>query len=75
MSLAITVWLLAAMLCAPGIVPAVIFYSRHCIDTPRGENRFPLGLYVIALLICAFVAILGGHRVGSAFCLQRAILG
>jgi hypothetical protein len=67
MSLAITVWLLAAMLCAPGIVPAVIFYSRHCKDTPRGENRFPLGLYVIALLICAFVAFWAGTAWGARF--------
>jgi hypothetical protein len=67
MSLAITVWLLAAMLCAPGIVPAVIFYSRHCKDTPRGENRFPLGLYVIALLICAFVAFWAGTAWGVRF--------
>jgi hypothetical protein len=35
-------WL--AILCAPGIVPAVIFYGRHCKETPRGESRFPLGL-------------------------------
>jgi hypothetical protein len=67
MSLAITVWLLAAMLCAPGIVPAVIFYSRHCKDTPRGENRFPLGLYVIALLICTFVAFWAGTAWGARF--------
>jgi hypothetical protein len=55
------------ILCAPGIVPAVIFYKRHCKETPHVQNRFPLGLYVVALLICAFVAFWGGHRVGSAF--------
>jgi hypothetical protein len=58
-------WL--AILCAPGIVPAVIFYSRHCKDTPKGENRFPLGLYVIALLICAFVAFWAGAASGVRF--------
>ncbi len=44
------------VLCAPGAVTAVIFYRRHCKERPGGENRFPLGLYVVALLICAFVA-------------------
>lgn len=67
MSPQVTVWLLAAILCAPGIVPAVFFYSRHCKDTPRGENRFPLGLYVIALLICAFVAFWAGTAWGVRF--------
>jgi hypothetical protein len=67
MSAAVTVWFLATILCAPGIVPAVIFYSRHCKDTPRGENRFPLGLYVIALLICALVAFWAGTAWGARF--------
>ena len=60
MSAQATVWLWAVILCAPGIVPAVILYSRHSKDTPRGENRFPFGLYIIALLICAFVAFWAG---------------
>ena len=55
------------MLCAPGVVPAVIFYRRHCKERPRGENRFPLGLYVVALLICAFVAFWGGTGWGLSF--------
>ena len=59
------IWLV--ILSAPGIVPAVIFYMRHCKETPRGENRFPLGLYVIALLICAFVAFWGGTEWGVRF--------
>jgi hypothetical protein len=63
----LSAWLLAAMLCAPGIVPALIFYSRHCKDTPQAENRFPLGLYVIALLICAFVAFWVGIGWGGRF--------
>jgi hypothetical protein len=56
-----------AMLCAPGVVPAVIFYRRHCKETPPGENRFPLSLYVVALLICAFVAFWGGTGWGVRF--------
>ena len=58
-------WLV--MLCAPGVVPAVIFYRRHCKERPRGENRFPLGLYVVALLICAFVAFWVGTGWGVSF--------
>ncbi len=61
-SLSATFWLVT--LCAPGVVPAVIFYKRHCKKTPRGENRLPLGLYVVALLICAFVAYWSGTRWG-----------
>ncbi len=67
MSAQVTVWLLAAILCAPGIVPGVIFYSRHCKDIPRGENRFPLSLYVIALLICGFAAFWAGAAWGVHF--------
>ena len=63
----VTVWLWAIILCAPGIVPTVIFYSRHCKVTPRGKNRFPLGLYVIAVLICAFVAFWTGTSWGVRF--------
>jgi hypothetical protein len=55
------------ILCAPGIVPAVIFYKRHCKETPHVQNRFPLGLYVVALLICAFVAFWGGTEWGVRF--------
>jgi hypothetical protein len=55
------------VLCAPGIVPAVIFYRRHCKVRPRGKNRFPLGLYVVALLICAFVAFWVGTGWGVGF--------
>ena len=55
------------MLCAPGVVPAVIFYRRHCKERPRGENRFPLGLYVVALLICAFMAFWGSTGWGVSF--------
>ena len=54
MSAELMFWMV--VLCAPGVVPAVIFYRRHCNERPRGENRFALGLYVVALLICAFVA-------------------
>ena len=53
--------------CAPGVVPAVIFYRRHCKERPGGENRFPLGLYVVALLICAFVAFWVGTGWGVSF--------
>jgi len=58
---------LMVVLCAPGVVPAVIFYRRHCKERPGGENRFPLGLYVVALLICAFVAFWVGTGWGVSF--------
>lgn len=64
-----------AILCAPGIVPAVIFYSRHCRDTPAAENRFPLGLYVVALLICAVVAFWAGTAWGARFACSRPASG
>ncbi len=64
-----------ALLCAPGIVPAAIFYSRHCRDTPAAENRFPLGLYVIALLICAVVAFWVGTAWGARFACSRPSSG
>ena len=65
MSAELNFWIV--MLCAPGVVPAVIFYRRHCKERPRGENHFPLGLYVVALLICAFVAFWGGTGWGVSF--------
>jgi hypothetical protein len=49
-----------AVLATPAIVPAVIFYQRHCNKMPRAEDRLPLGLYVVALLICAVLAFWGG---------------
>ena len=55
------------VLCAPGVVPAVIFYKRHCKETPPGQNRFPPSLYVVALLICAYVAFWGGTEWGVRF--------
>ena len=51
-------WL--AILATPAIFPAIIFYERHCKKRPRVEDRLPLGCYVTALLICAFVAYIGG---------------
>jgi hypothetical protein len=41
------------ILCTPCLIPAAIFYARH-----RGPNeqRFPLWLYVVTLLICSYVA-------------------
>jgi hypothetical protein len=60
-------WFWVAMLCAPGVVPAVIFYRRHCKERPGGANRFPLGLYVVALLICAFLFFVGGTGCGVSF--------
>src|SRR5262249_124178 len=64
-----------AVLCAPGIVPAVIFYGRHCRDTPGGENRFPLSLYVVALLICASVAFWVGAAWAARFACSRPSSG
>jgi hypothetical protein len=48
------------ILCAPGIVPAILFYRRHITETAAAQNRLPLGRYVVALLICAFVAFFVG---------------
>src|SRR4051812_22709931 len=59
------------ILCAPGILPALIFYSRHCARTPQWENRFPLGLYVVVLLICAFMAFWAGIAWGVDFACSR----
>jgi hypothetical protein len=64
-----------AILCAPGIVPVVIFYSRHCTNTPAAENRFPLGLYIVALLICALVAFFAGTAWGARFACSRPSSG
>lgn len=75
MSAAVTAWLLAAIFCAPGIVPALFFYIRHSKDTPQGENRFPLGLYIIALLICAFAAFWAGTAWGGRFACSRPSSG
>jgi len=61
--------------CAPGIVPAAIFYSRHYNQTPRGESRFPLGLYVVALLTCAFVAFWVGIGLGVEYACSRPSWG
>jgi hypothetical protein len=55
------------VLCAPGFVPAAIFYRRHYKERPRKEDRFPLGLYIVALLICAIGAFLGGLVWGARF--------
>lgn len=55
------------ILCAAGIVPGAIFYIRHCNQTPRVENRFPLGLYIVLLLTCAFVAAWVGIGLGVEY--------
>jgi hypothetical protein len=65
MSAELIFWL--AMLCAPGIAPAIIFYRWHCKQRPRREDRFPLGLYIVSLLICAFGAFLAGLVWGARF--------
>lgn len=61
------------ILCAPGIVPAAIFYIRHCNRTP--QNRFPLGLYVVALLTCAFVAFWVGVGLGVEYACSKPSWG
>jgi hypothetical protein len=66
-------WLV--VLCAPGFVPAAIFYRRHYKERPRKEDRFPLGLYIVALLICAFGAFLGGLVWGARFACSRPSSG
>lgn len=63
------------ILCAPGIVPAAFFYSRHYNQTPLKENRFPLGLYVVALLTCAFVAFWSGVGLGVEYACSRPSWG
>lgn len=55
------------ILCAPGIVPAIFFYKRHCRETFGAQNRLPLGRYVVALLICAFVGFWAGTEFGVRF--------
>ncbi len=65
MSAELIFWLV--MLFAPGIVPAAIFCRRHYKERPHSENRFPLGIYIIALLICAVAAFLGGLWWGLRF--------
>ncbi len=60
MSYALIGKLALVILCAPGIVPALSFYRRHVRETPAAQNRLPLGRYVVALLICAFVAFFVG---------------
>jgi hypothetical protein len=49
-----------SVLVAPAIIPAIIFYKRHCNKRSRVEDRLPLWLYVVALLICAVATYLGG---------------
>jgi hypothetical protein len=53
------------ILCAPGIVPAILFYRRHIRETAGAPNRLPLGRYVVALLICAVVAFFVGAEYGA----------
>src|SRR5260370_26031244 len=60
---------------AGGIFPAAIFYIRHFNQTPRGQNRFPLGLYVVALLTCAFVAFWVGFGWGVEYACSRPSSG
>jgi hypothetical protein len=56
----------------PCLIPAAIFYARHVGRTPEGQ-RFPLSLYVIALLVCAFVAFCVATGVGiESACLEPA---
>lgn len=55
------------ILCAPGMLPAAFLYARHCNQAPRGENRFPLVLYIIVLLICAFAAFGAGVAWGVGY--------
>jgi hypothetical protein len=63
------------ILCAPGILPAAFFYSRHYNRTPGGENRFPLGLYVVALLTCAVMAFWVGVGLGVEYACSRPSWG
>ena len=72
MSNALIGWIWLVVLCTPGIVPAAIFYSQHCKKRPRGGNRFPLGLYVMAVIICAFVAFWYGTGWGVHFACSGA---
>ena len=60
---------------APGIIPAAFFYNRHCNRTLQGEPRFPLALYVIALLTFAFVAFWTGTGLGVSYACSRPSWG
>lgn len=59
-----------AVLCAPCIIPAAIFYARHRNRTPEGRH-FPLWLYVIALLVGAFAAFSAGTGLGIESACQK----
>jgi hypothetical protein len=59
------IWFVA--LCVPGLLPAAYLYARHCNRVRQGENRFPLALYIVVLLICAFVAFWAGNAVGVEY--------
>jgi len=48
-------FILVPLLCLPSIAPAAFFYVLHRNRTPK-EDRFPLALYFIMLLIFAFAA-------------------
>lgn len=64
MSYALIGKLAIVFLCAPGIVPAILFYKRHCRETLGAQNHLPVGRYVVALLICAFVTFWAGTEYG-----------
>jgi hypothetical protein len=56
--------------CAPCVIPAGIIYIRHRSRTPEGQ-RFPLWLYAIALLVCAWFALWVGIEQGSWFAFEK----
>jgi hypothetical protein len=62
--------LVSLALCMPCIIPAAIVYVRHRRRTPEGE-RFPLWLYVLALLACAWFALWFGFEQGAWFAFKR----
>jgi hypothetical protein len=56
------------ILCTPCLIPAAIFYARQRVPE---EQRFPLWLYVVTLLICSYVAYCIGTRLGVAYACQE----
>jgi hypothetical protein len=48
-------FILIPLLCLPSVAPAAFLYVLHSSRTPK-EDRFPLALYIILLMIFAFVA-------------------
>lgn len=56
------------VLCTPCLIPAAIFYARH--RRPK-EQRFPLWLYVVTLLICSYLAFCVATGLGVEYACRK----